>query len=104
VTDDGLVSGHKTRKGIIETTHKEKEEKASKLQANNSDLFSAQQQKNADKTNIKIQFSDNKYDKSLLYTEIKKPNENKLNFKAGPSHLVEHQKGCEECFGRITIS
>jgi hypothetical protein len=36
---------------------------------------------NLEKTNIKIQFSDNKYDKSLLYTEIKKPNENKLNFK-----------------------
>jgi hypothetical protein len=29
---------------------------------------------------------------------------NKLNLKAGPSHLVEQQKGSEECSGRITIS
>ena len=36
---------------------------------------------NLDKTNILFQFSDVKPEKSLLYTEIKKSKENKLNFK-----------------------
>ena len=45
------------------------------------DSNNKENKENLDKTNILFRFTEEKNDKSLLYTEIKRPKENKLNFK-----------------------